>query len=224
MRAFVATLLQREKDGGARLFARPIASILKLRWNDEIDYHFPAGGDKYDSKEDYYENVTRKYNNARDAFLAGNWSHFFAVEHDMIVPEDALQKLMALDVDIAYGLYALRHGDHDWNAYTLLEYERGVSLSKDKFRAKQAWGGQVRVNGVGLGCTLIARHVVEALPFHHWKGVHCDWALAYDAQKQGYTQAVDTTVVCGHMSLLPAPRIYWPDVNEARLYRTEMLT
>lgn len=223
MRAFVATLLQREPTGEARLYVRPLASILKLRWADEIDYHMPAGGDRYDNKEDHYENVTRKYNSARATFLAGDWSHFFAVEHDMIVPPDALEKLMRLDVDIAYGLYALRHGDHDWNAYTLLEKYRGISLSRDKFRARQAWGGAVEINGVGLGCTLIKRHVLEALPFRHFKGVHCDWALANDAQTHGYIQAVDTSVICGHVSLTPSPRIFWPDVNESRLVRTELL-
>lgn len=224
MRAFVATLLQREQDGEARLYARPLASILKLRWNDEIDYFFAAGGDKYDSKEDHYENVTRKYNHCREAFLAGSWTHFFAVEHDMIVPVDALEKLMALDVDIAYGLYALRHGDLNWSAHTLIEHDRGMSLSKDRFRARQAWGGAIEIAGVGLGCTLIKRHVLEALPFHHWKGVHCDWALANDAQEQGYSQAVDTSVVCGHMGILPRPVIYWPDINESKLVRLEYVT
>ena len=104
-----------------------------------------------------------------------------------------------------------------------LEQLGAAWLSKDVDAARAAYGSVIDVEGCGLGCTLIKRKVIEELPFRNWRGVSCDWALAYDAQGSGFTQKMDTRVVCGHMTMMPSPQILWPDVNEEKLYRQEMI-
>ena len=217
----VVTPMMREPNGKARLYGRALQSVFNLEWDGQIDHYMANGGDDYSNGSG---TVTRKYQEARDVFLAGSWEWLCCAEYDMIVPSDGLKRLAALDADIAYALYCFRHQSRkEWNAYTELTVTHGKSISKDANAARQAWGNVIPVAGVGQGFTLFQRHVIEAVPFRYWKGVSSDWAMAYDAQRVGLTQVCDTSVVCGHMTLTPSPQVLWPDVNEEKLYRTEFI-
>lgn len=215
----VVTPLMKEPDGRSRLFARSLASIYNLRWHTSIDHFMINGGDgDYLRPSDI---VTAKYQEAQKVFLAGNWRWMMCVEHDNIVPPDALEKLAALDCDIAYGLYVLRHGQKVWNAITDLDTWSLKSLSDNPEAARAAWGSVVDVAGIGQGCTLIKRHVLEQFPLRNWKGVSCDWALAMDARAAGLRQVCDTSVVCGHQTIVPSRQTLWPDPTCEKLYRQE---
>ena len=228
-----------------RLYGMALQSILRLEHPDRFDITFCKGGNikNGDVKQTGFEIVTSKYNHARDIVLAGSYDAMLAVEDDMIVPSDALTRLLATGADIAYGLYCWRNqGWHKWSAYTAISDKHGVSLDEDKVAAKAAWGKVIDVAGIGMGCTLIHRHVLEALPFRTHEKACCDWALALDAQERGYSQKCDLGVVCGHMTthnpssiagsipwVLGAtdqPRIIWPDLDAegiGKLYRVEHL-
>jgi len=221
MRILVVTPILREPNGRARLYARAVASILNLQWPGQIDHYVANGGDDYLQPS---ETVTRKYQEAREVFLAGKWDYLFAAEYDMILPPDTLTRLVNLEADIAYGLYVFRHGQPKWNAALTVQEKFWQSFADvPTIVAARAWNTVQTVAGLGMGCTLLKRETVAALPFRNWKGVACDWALAYDALGMGLTQRMDLGVVCGHMSLLPAPCVFWPDVNEPELYRVENL-
>jgi hypothetical protein len=204
-----------------RLWGRTVQSIFRLRWNGPLDWHFVAGDNPHDAP---YDNITHNYNRARKAALEGGYDALLCVEADMIVPVDALEKLVACDSDVAYGLYVWRHGRRKWSAYTAVETRYGKSLSEDVERAKQEWGGVVDVAGVGLGCTLIRRKVLAGIDFRMGdeKQVSCDWYFALDCQEAGYSQRAHLGVVCGHQSMHPWPQIVWPS-NEGRLYYVESL-
>lgn len=216
------TPVMKEMHGKARLYGRALSSIYWQQWTaGRVDHFMPSGGDDH---FDSNGTVTAKYQLAREVFLAGNYEWFAALEYDMICPDDALLRLAELDADIAYGLYVFRHtGMRKWNAANRMERGGAAWMSDAPDHARAAWGHVAKVQGCGLGVTLIKRHVIEALPFHHWKGVCCDWALACDALAAGYSQVLDTRIVCGHMTLTPSPQILWPDVNEEHFYRTEFL-
>lgn len=220
MRVLVATLLMREPDGRAKLYGRALQSVFNLRWQGALETIQVIGDDDYARPA---ETVTRKYNLARDVFLRGDYTHLLTVEHDMIVPPDALEKLAALDCDIAYGLYVLRHGRREWSAFTHLEHDYSLSLSEAPALARDMWGKTINVAGVGMGCTLMRRHVVEDEPFSYWRGVDCDWWLGNKAQQKQWTQKADLSVICGHMTMLPSPRVYYPDIDAPDLVRTDFL-
>lgn len=222
MRILAVTPIMKEPGGKARLYGKAFASIYWQQWKQgQVDHYMPSGGDDYANPSG---TVTRKYQNARSVFLAGDYEYMACLEYDMIVPDDALIRLAALDADIAYGLYCFRHsGMRKWNAANRMERKGAAWLSDDPEMARNAWGNVARVQGCGLGITLIKRQVLENLHFHHWKGVSCDWALACDALAAGYSQVLDTRIVCGHMTLTPSPQILWPDPNEESLVRTEFL-
>jgi len=60
--------------------------------------------------------------------------------------------------------------------------------------------GIVECSGGGLGCVLIKRHVLEAVPFKPVDGLsgHCDWIWTEDVYRAGYSMKADTAVICGH--------------------------
>lgn len=144
------------------------------------------------------------------------------IESDMILPKDTITRLLDCEAHIAYGLYALRHAGHrTWSAALSVEDKKMISVSEDSEQARAAWGTIGDVQGIGQGCTLIRREVLEAIPFRLWKGVSCDWPLAIDARKQGFTQRCNYGLLCGHMSLTPSPVTLWPDIDAEHFIRYE---
>lgn len=210
----------KEPGGQARLYGKALASIYWQLWSHgRVDHFMPSGEDNYLLGN---ETVTKKYQYAQKVFLEGDYEYFAAIEYDMIVPENALERLRELDTDIAYGFYVFRHSKmRKWNAANRLEIGGAAWMSDSPEHARAAWGNVARVQGCGLGITLIKRPVLETCKFRNWRGVACDWALAYDARGEGFEQVLDTRILCGHMTMTPSPQILWPDVNEELLYRVE---
>ncbi len=210
------------------LFGRTVESIFRLEYDGPLHYRFHKGDNPcHGGPRPAYDNIAHNFNLARDAFLAGGYDALLTIEADMIVPRNTATRLarcLAEGADIAYGLYVWRHGSRKWSAYTEIEGVQGRSLSSDPERARRAWGKVVKVVGVGLGCTLISRRVLERFAFRvEDYRCSCDWWLAHDAQEAGLLQVCDTGVVCGHITLSPTLQILWPDSAEERLYRVEYL-
>jgi len=209
-----------------QLYLRTVQSVLTQDWDAELDFLFLAG----DATADVYQAVTDKYNRARAQFLAGGYDALFCVEADMLVPQGALKRLAAIGSDVAYGLYCWRHepGLGLWNCYPVVSADRGYSISNMPDEARSCWGQLAIVAGLGLGCTLIQRRVLENLPFNHAYGsvnrsipVHCDWVLAEQCQARGLTQVMDLSVVCGHIRPGTPLQAVWPDPHAPALYRID---
>ena len=217
MRILVATPVMR-----GELYKRAWLSWYAMDWNGQVDYSQMIGGN---DAEQPYDNIVRKYNDARQIALLGGYDALMTVEHDMIVPRDALKRLVGMDADVAYGVYVWRFGFPYWNAYTLLRADRGTPISIQSELALEKWGQVIDVEGVGNGCTLIRRHVLEAVEFKWSPGEFgcCDWHLALDCQRLGFVQKCDLGLVCGHIAVDPVHRILWPDPYATGMYRHELL-
>lgn len=150
-------------------------------------------------------NLTAKMNRARDIFLQGDYDAMWVIESDMVVPAHALQRLSRLKADVAYGVYCSRRSQHRWLAYAALEGKgQGPSVTPE-------WGKPIASHGVGFGCTLIHRHVLEALSFHeNQDGDGADWNLAVDLVAGDFSQVHDFGVLCGHIINDAPMRIVWP--------------
>ncbi|MBP8291221.1 MAG: hypothetical protein KAX65_00520, partial [Caldilineaceae bacterium] len=175
-----------------------VAAVRALRWAGELQWEvgrddpFPVGD---------LRNVVVKYRRARELALAGGYDGLVTIEHDMGPPADALELLWNAPGDVVYGVYLLRHGLRVVNA---LRYDNernvGQSLSlygRELQQARRA--GVVRVSGVGWGCTLIRRSVLERIPFRltdeHDAG---DMAFATDCLRSGVKMAAHFGVPCLH--------------------------
>jgi hypothetical protein len=170
-----------------------------------------------------YNNIRDTYNLAREKFLAGPWDYLLSIEYDVLVPPDALERLLALDADVAYGLYCWRHNKR-WSPYLELSEWGGTSVSLRHDTAREHWGKTLDVAGVGLGITLIKRHVLESLSFRLLPGYEGnfanDWVFAMDCQRNRFVQRADMNVVCGHID---GAKVYWPTPENENLYHTSQL-
>jgi hypothetical protein len=176
--------------------------------------------------------IAAQYNEARRLVLEGGYDAMLTVECDMLPPPNAIRRLRTTGADVAYGLYVLRRPPWEWNAYSVMEGMSAWPLSQAPERARQEWGEVVDVDGVGLGCTLIQRRVLEAVRFRadgllHADGKRsfCDWYFSQDARAAGFTQKCDLSVVCGHIHPMdeaggPRPSVIWP-TSEPPFYRFE---
>lgn len=159
-------------------------------------------------------NVVNAYNFARDVMLAGTWDALMTVENDIVPPKHALTNLVETNAAVAYGLYCYRGAGHTWNAA-----RGGKHLSASRELAREHWGYVVEVEGYGLGCALIRRHVLECLKLNinDDDDLHCDSNFARDLTAAGYRQVCDLGVRCGH--IVNHHRIVWPDIEQEKLFR-----
>lgn len=191
-----------------RIETQALQSILALDWDqpleivlgrEDMERRLPEG--------EAFQNITGKYNQARGLMLAGNYDAMLTVEADMVIPQMTLRRLTEIDADVAYGLYCSRRKGRKWLIFDrVTEHPFECDYMEDR---QEIWGQVVESKGMGMGCTLIHRHVMERLPFRCPNPVVCnDWYLSVDCQQEGFTQAHDCGVVCGHID---DGHTYWPD-------------
>lgn len=209
---------------GIQIYGKTNQSIFRQDY-PQIDMWFSKGDNPFFDSNGRH-NIAHNYNKARKMVLDNDYDALMTVEADMVIPTDALSKMVAHeDADVIYGLYVFRNAT-GWSAFTELDEKHGRSLSKDRNMAKSVWGKTIEVKGVGNGCTLIKRHVLEEIEFRtneEHPTMHQDWWFAYDCQKHGFKQVCDTSIICGHIDTKPSPRIIWPDPEQPRLYDNEFL-
>lgn len=216
MRVLIATLIQRDANGVPFVFQRAMQSLYNLRFKGQVDYYAPSGMDTNQANK----SINAKYQQVRQLTLDGSYDALLTVESDMIIPPDALEKLADLETDCAYGLYLFRHGRYDLNASLDLTVGKNTPLNSKPEYARQIWGQVIEVAGIGLGCTLIRRHVLEAVPFDCREHGHTDWQFAQNVRYAGGEQLCHTGVVCGHIN---KNKVLWPDMSSEELYREEPL-
>ncbi len=188
-----------------RVFARTITSIFNLDWPHPMEIVF-GKDDEPVSKP--YNNLTEKYNRARQMTLDGGYDALLTIEADMIVPPDTVKRLAAVDADVAYGLYVSRHGRLIWLAFTAVSEHAGTSISVVPEQARASWGKVIETKGVGMGCTFIHRHVLEAIEFRHPPTTFAnDWYFSLDCMEHGFVQKHDMGCVCGHIQGAPAENL-----------------
>jgi hypothetical protein len=129
---------------------------------------------------------------------------------------------------VVYALYLFRQGRpmrvNAWATPTLASHLKGVILRNRgpheptlplqwlRNEWREAWGRAVPVSGLGLGCTLIHRRVLEQVRFRDREGRnHCDWWFATDCAERGFKQVAHLGVVCGHKT--PDGIILWPTLE-----------
>lgn len=161
----------------------------------EVSWHNPYPGADM-------RNVTAQYQRARELALTGGYDGLLTVEHDMRLPDGAVQQLWDTAAPVVYATYLLRHGRNkvlnlwQWTGgrnigMTLSLYPRELATLR-----RQGCG---RVAGVGFGCTLIRREVLAAIPFRaDPDGGAGDLPFAADCLRARVTAVGRFDVVCDH--------------------------
>ena len=173
-------------------------------------------------------NVLYQYEQARARFLATNADALLLVEHDNILPDgDAAQRLYDTHADVVYGCYMLRHGSHVVNLWRY-EGDRNLgqswSLYPDEFRKLRERTTCVRVSGVGFGCVLMRRNVVERFPFRAGEPTAYapDIPFAQDVLRAGIVSLarLDVPVAHYHDGVRLAPFTEHADMSKVQAQQT----
>ncbi len=183
---------------GDALRPETVKAIRALQWDGGIEWEvgrenpWPIGD---------MRNVVHKYAQARAMALAGGYDALVTIEHDMGPPPETLRLLWAAPADVVFGVYLFRHGTGILNALRLEGARNlGQSLSLYPVELKQAKRrGIVPVSGVGWGCTLIRRNVLERIPIRYTDQHDAgDLAFAYDCLRTGIPMLAHFGVQCLH--------------------------
>jgi len=189
-----------------------LRSIFTQTYAGSIDHHFT----RHNDPKLVGLNIVAAYQRLRAIFLAGAYTHLWIVEDDLIVPPDALVKLLAVGADINYAVYCFRRGTPVVNIMRM-STDGPMTAEPAQWKRDFTAGRVVDCTGLGFGCTLIQRHVIERFEMRtRGGGGDADTCLALDAAAAGMTQRADLSVVCGHMR--PDGTTLWP-AAERPFYR-----
>jgi len=179
-----------------RLEPETIQAIFSLEWDGPMSVLFQRDNPTGNPYIDHYH----QYKRGRQTLLLGAYDAMLVIESDIIPPPDTLKRLVALDSDVAYGCYMYRSG-----VVNILErYKQPARNMGESLTVRGLWEsakkqGIVECSGSGLGCVLIRRKVLEAVPFcYRESGPHCDWYWTEDVYRYGFSMKADTEVIAGH--------------------------
>jgi hypothetical protein len=145
------------------------------------------------------------------------FTHLFMTESDMILPHDCIVKLLAMDKDMASGVYFLR-ADSQRDAGQPCLYKRAPrTLEQDEKRNAEYMHSPVklfprshpfRVDCAGLGCVLFKRRVFESWPGPWFNldagapdrhGYGSDIYFYKEVKDRGFELWVDPSIQCGQI-------------------------
>jgi len=181
-----------------RFYAKANRSWFDIDKNDvELDYFITA----YDPgpPDELYKNLLFKMKKAREFVLAAGYDWLFNVEHDVVLPKNALQKLLARNFGVVSGLYRLRPSNviHR-NFCARVLNPQGPQDSDDRYLEigkDFKFGDIVKCSLLCFGCILIHRQILENIDFR----IGGDVDFCRDIEQCKYPLYVDTGVKCGHI-------------------------
>lgn len=191
-----------------RLEQGTIQAIFTQTYMGPLDHHFT----RHNPDPVPGLNIVAAYKRLRAVFLAGAYTHLWIVENDILPPPDALDKLLAVGADMAFGTYCFRRGSPVVN---VMHLDTTNTMTDDAARWKREFtrGAVVACTGLGFGCTLIARHVLERFEMRtQGGGGDADTWLARDAVAAGLDLRAHLGVVCGHIR--PDGVTLWPTASK----------
>lgn len=208
MRVLVFTPTWELPDGTLAMRPECENTVFMQRVDGVLDHHigranpFPIGD---------HRNVLAQYQWAQREFLSGTWDALLTFEHDHMLPDtDAVQRLLETPGDIVYAPYLLRTS----KTLSLWQYlpggQIGASLSGYPRELAQARADRIcRVAGVGFGCTLIKREVLQMIPLRESgaRDACPDLAFARDAARLGFVS----------LGRLDVPVSHWDSVSQTWL-------
>ena len=123
--------------------------------------------------------------------------YIFFLDVDVLIPSDALIKLLEDKKNIVSGLYFKKTYPHNPLMFRKVNEESYIPILD--------YGeGLISVDGIGLGCCLVKRDVFDKIP-EPWfelpplSDLTEDLFFCDKAKKAGFSIFVDTGVKCGHI-------------------------
>jgi len=135
-------------------------------------------------------NIANKMERARNLALM-NYDYLFNVESDIVVPRNALKRLLEEIHDVATGLYRLRPTHSGTSAYGFRPWGLSRWVTEEDIKDKRT----LLLESTSFGCLLISRHVLEGIKFD--QGI--DSSFSASCKKKGYEMLLVPDVRCNHI-------------------------
>ena len=136
---------------------------------------------------------------------AANYDYLLSVDSDIVIPKDALVKMLAADKDIVSGLYIQRIPDtHTLEVYMV---DSTGGLSNIPYELLKPYNGLAEIAGCGFGCCLVKGEVFRTMEYPHFyyqsaldhkDTISEDIYFCKKARDLNFKVWVDTTIVCDH--------------------------
>lgn len=175
------------------------AETFKSLW----DLHVPPG---YRVDFQYFHGYVIDQIRNLIAHWATKYDYLFSVDSDIVVPSDALTKMLAADKDVISGLYIQRipnthtvevYMDNDQGGFVHIPYQQLKPIN-----------GVVEIAACGMGCALIKSTVFKSIDYPHFvyrSALNHDHTFSEDvffcqrARQHGFRIWADTTIQCDHI-------------------------
>lgn len=135
---------------------------------------------------------------------AKKFDYLFSVDSDIIVPKDALTKMISYDKDAVSGVYIQRF--HDKQTSELYYSKDGGHLNYQTNELPQ--NSVIEVDAFGLGCALIKSKVFKDMDYPHFvyssaldhsQTLSEDVYFCMKAKRHGFKFYADTSIICDHI-------------------------
>ncbi len=149
--------------------------------------------------------VDQARNHLAAAALQGGFDYVFYVDGDVILPADALQKLLALDASIATGWYRKKMDAHVVELFRTDANGTMVNITS------LPESGLIEIQACGFGCTLVKCDVLRSVSDRLWfeyiqrKDQYANYVCSEDidfcikATQKGHQIVADASLRCGHI-------------------------
>lgn len=127
------------------------------------------------------------------------YDYVLHVDSDIVLPKNALEKLISADKPIVSGLYIQRKSDQH-----ILE----IYNEHGNIPVEQLTDNLTKITACGFGCCLVKGEVYRKVSYPHFKytsaidhknTVSEDWYFCNKAKQHGFNTWVDPTLVCSHI-------------------------
>lgn len=171
-------------------------SIANLEWDGHsITYTHSNGAGVY--------GIAQARNNLVQQAIDGGYDKLFMIDSDMIVPEDAIIKLLDPDEPIVIGVARYKNDSMRVPIFTGVQDSSGT----DSMIWDQIPAGRVPFRTGGVACAMLDMSVFEAIPrpWFVWREQRNGAYLGEDiyfyerALAAGFTPKADGRVKCGHI-------------------------
>tara|TARA_Y100000310_G_C20654610_1_gene801337 strand:- start:82 stop:780 length:699 start_codon:yes stop_codon:yes gene_type:complete len=161
-------------------------------------------------KEFARERVVDGRNLLREKVLDEGYDYFLSLEQDVIPPKDVISKLLGHNVKVVSGLYStprvMIRRDSLGRRFKVKEDVPLAMVAGEPGKVRWMMPEEVKkerlvgVGGVGLGCILIHRDVLEGVKFRYSRDnlAFDDMWFCKDVRDNGWKVYLDTGVKCDH--------------------------
>lgn len=147
---------------------------------------------------EHIRNIIAKY------ALDKQYDYVFCVDSDILLPKNALERLLEHNRDVVSGVYARKQPGQKIVEVFVRQGTKLLPVTLDVLQPP----GLHRVNACGLGCALIKTDVFRKIPFpqfEYYFSINPQSVISEDTDfcqkvyEAGKSVWVDSTVLCGHV-------------------------